>query len=316
MSDTESADICLACHVVIRNDSTAITCSECAFAYHAGNCAGVGEAALKAKPDIGKSWLCPTCKASKLRGSQNSGKAKQDTDADILARLANMNKKIGALLPLLNKIEELMTMKQTVQAIEENVKFLSDKYDNVIELVSAQQKEITELRERVETVESGASLQEIKELKKDINDLDQYSRRQNLEIHGMEHTEGENLLTKVNGIARKLEIPEITPRDVEAIHRLPCKPNKVPAVLVRFSSRTLKDQWNDKRSLLMTKVPGIRLFDNMSPQNKKLFWLAKTRATEKSYEFSWQRNGRIYVRKRAGELAIQIKTEDDLIKIT
>lgn len=146
--------------------------------------------------------------------------------------------------------------------------------------------------------------------------MDQYSRRQNLEIHGLEQAEDENLLNKINNIARKLNIPEVTTREVEAVHRLPSKPDKVPVVLVRFSSRVTKEKWMQQRALLRTKEPGLSFFDNLTARNKHLLWLAKVKAREHAYQFVWQRNGRVLVRKRQGGQVIQIKSEDDLSKIS
>lgn len=307
-------DICLACQKAITDDSLVLTCSECGFSYHAGNCSGVGEAAVKSKPEIDKTWLCPTCKASKLR-SQSSGKTKPEQGADVGAKLTIMNKRIALLLPLIDKIEDLLSVKETVKNIEKTVEFLSSKYDTLLTLVTTQGQEISELKERMQKVETETSIEEVKKLRRELNDLDQYSRRQNLEVHGIEKSEGENLLVKLNNVARKLNIPELTAKDVEAIHRLPAREENTPAIMVRFSSRTTKEQWTEQKTHLVTKVPGVRFLDNLTPLNKKLLWVTKSKALERSYKFVWQKNGRILVRKKEGDSAIQIRTEDDLAKM-
>lgn len=315
MSDEKSCDVCLSCHEAITADSVVITCSDCAFCYHAGNCSGVTEGALRAKPDKGKGWRCPTCKASRLRGGPASGKPKPEQEKDIAEKLSVMNHRIGALLPLLGKIDDLLSIKETVQNIEQTVQFLSSKYDELLTKADSQDKEIAELKARVQSLETSTSTAEVRELKREINDLDQYSRRQNLEIHGLEQAGDENLLNRINNIARKLNIPEVTTREVEAIHRLPSRPDKVSVVLVRFSSRVTKEKWMEQRALLRTKEPEIRFFDNLTARNKHLLWLVKSKAREHAYQFVWQKNGRVLVRKRQGEQVIQIKSEDDLSKI-
>ncbi|XP_077516752.1 uncharacterized protein LOC144127716 [Amblyomma americanum] len=182
-------------------------------------------------------------------------------------------------------------------------------------MVDSQKKDIDDLKERVEKIETQTATEEIKELKQQLNDLDQYNRRQNLEIHGLKQTDDENLLSKLNDIARELNIEEVTHRDIEAVHRLPSKPPKTPIVLVRFASRAVKEQWSERKALLRTKLPDLSFFDNMTSQNRKLLWLAKMRAKERSYQFAWQKNGRILVRKKQGEAAIHIKSEDDIMQI-
>lgn len=315
MSGDESLDVCLVCQEIITSDAAAITCTECAFSYHAGNCSGVAEATVRSKPDIGTTWLCATCKGAKLRSSQKSAKTKQEKEVDISDKLAVMNRRIAALLPLVSKMDELMTVKETVRNIEIAVENLSANYDTLLLTVDSQTKEIADLKARVEKVECSTPTQELKELKRELNDLDQYSRNRNLEIHGLELTEGENLLSKLNSIGRKLNIAEVTAREIEAIHRLPSKPDKVPVVLVRFESRYTKEKWAEQRPLLKIKEPGVRFFDNLTPYNKQLLWMAKTRALERSYQFTWQRNGKVLVKKKQGDRIIRIKSEDDLEQI-
>lgn len=315
MSDDESTDICLVCQESITADATAITCIECGFSYHVGNCSGVAVATVRSKPDIGTTWLCATCKGAKLKSGQKSGKSKQDKAVDISDKLAVMNRRIAALLPLVSKMNELMTIKETVRNIETAVENLSANYDTLLLTVDSQTKDIAELKARVEKVECSASTQELMELKKELNNLDQYSRNRNLEIHGLVHTEGENLLSKLNSIGRKLNIAEVTAREIEAIHRLPSKPDKVPIVLVRFESRYTKEKWAEQRPLLKIKEPDLRFFDNLTPYNKTLLWMAKTRALERSYQFAWQKNGKVLVKKKQGDRTIHIKSEDDLNKI-
>ncbi|KAH7970589.1 hypothetical protein HPB49_011480 [Dermacentor silvarum] len=303
MSDDASFDFCLSWHELFTKDSIVITCSECFFVYHAGTGSGVGVAAVKAKPDIGKTWLCPSCKTSRLRCRQNSRKPKAEYDIDIAAKLSVMNQRLGALLPLLSKVDELMSVKETVVSIEKSVQELSSRYDTLLTVVTSQGKAISELAAREEKVESGSSAEEVREL----NDLDQYSRRQNLEIHGIKPTEGENLLRELNNIARRLNVAEVTERHLDTVHRLPSKPDKAPVIIARFALGATKENWLEQRPQLKTL--------HLTLHNKRLLWLAKTKATEQSYKFVWQKNGRILVRKREGEQAIQIKTEADLAKI-
>ncbi|KAH7979634.1 hypothetical protein HPB49_010223 [Dermacentor silvarum] len=234
---------------------------------------------------------------------------------DSRAKLSVMNQRLGALLPLLSKVGELMSVKETVVSIEKSVQELSSRYDTLLTVVTSQGKAISELAAKVEKVESGSSAEEVRALKRELNDLDQYSRRQNLEIPGIKPTEGENLLRELNNIARRLNIAEVTERDLDTMHRLPSKLDKVPVIIARFALRATKENWLEQRPQLKAKLPGIHFFDKLTPHNKKLLWFAKTKATEQSYKFIWQKNGRILVRKREGKQAIQIKTEADLAKI-
>lgn len=73
----------------------------------------------------------------------------------------------------------------------------------------------------------------------------------------------------------------------------------------------------DGKKKLKLKEAGseVRFFDNLTAQNKRLLWLVRTRAKENDYQFAWQKDGKMFVRKRQGDRVIKIDTEDDLDKI-
>lgn len=153
------------------------------------------------------------------------------------------------------------------------------------------------------------------ELRQQINSLEQYSRRNNLEVHGLVEVENENLLQMINAIAQDLELPQSTKHDVEGLHRLPTKRGKTPAILVRFSSRVIKNHWMAKRQGMRQSKSTVYFLDNLMAQNKKLMWMMRAKDTEKQYDFAWHGHGKLFVRKRSGEPAIQISCYADLEKI-
>ncbi|KAH9383680.1 hypothetical protein HPB48_025446 [Haemaphysalis longicornis] len=123
------------------------------------------------------------------------------------------------------KLDALMTLHATVEKIEKLVKFLSDKYDDFNKAIVKQEKEIGDLRRRLEVVEKSHTASTVSKLQQEINELDQYSRRQNMEIHGLIPRVGENLLEELNEIASQLELPELREDDLDGLHRLPIKEN-------------------------------------------------------------------------------------------
>lgn len=83
-------------------------------------------------------------------------------------------------------------------------------------------------------------------------------------------------------------------------------------VLIRFTKRSTKTNWMAKRAGLKDNVYFV---DNLTALNKKLLWLAKSAAKEKSYEFVWTKEGKVYVRKEAGAKAVRTECEEDLNKL-
>ncbi|KAH8009599.1 hypothetical protein HPB51_018444 [Rhipicephalus microplus] len=108
--------------------------------------------------------------------------------------------------------------------MEQSVKHLSEQYDDVLIEMRKQSCEIATLKKRVEKAEAANDPLEIQKLRQHLNYLEQYSRRQNLEIHGIPHSQGEQLLGKLNNLAKQLNLAELTPANIDGLHRLPPKP--------------------------------------------------------------------------------------------
>lgn len=226
------------------------------------------------------------------------------------ATLEEINAKLSKMDVLETNLDALMTLHATVEKIEKSVKFLSDKYDDFNKTIVKQDKEIGDLRRRLAHTASTIS-----KLQQEINELDQYGRRQNMEIHGLIPHVGENLLVELKKIASQLELPELREDDLEGLHRLPIKENKDPVIIVRFLTRKLKASWFEKRQLLRQKLPELKFFDNLIATNRHLLWLAKGTAKEKNYMFAWASRGTVLVKKQPNGRIIKICCEDDLNKI-
>lgn len=311
MTDSSGAKTCLACDESLPVDGSLLICSDCGFSYHLGTCSGVPESTFKTKRDsFKKGWNCATCRTSKARGGHS-----KKQESEIGSQLAEINRKLMELLPLKEKVDALLAVKETVSKIESSVQLMSDKYDEVIAQLKTNAKDITNLKKRMDGLEASGGAQEIKNIRNELNELDQYSRRQNLDILGLPRTDGEDLLCKVNDLATKLHLPQLGTNDVEAIHRLPAKPDQCPTVIVRFVSRATRDMWLTKKTYLRESRSEVRLHENMTPRNKRLLWMARNKAAELQYRFVWFKNGKLFVRKFAGDRAIRIASEDDLAKI-
>lgn len=57
-----------------------------------------------------------------------------------------------------------------------------------------------------------------------------------LQFHGIPQTE-KDLLSKVNAIATKIQLPQLSGDDVDAIHRLPSQQDKIPDVICCFAKQ-------------------------------------------------------------------------------
>lgn len=100
-------------------------------------------------------------------------------------------------------------------------------------------------------------------LERRIRDLEQYSRKNNLEIKGVPFTQGEHCMTILQTIASKIDCL-ISATDVEVVHRVPSA-SDTNHLLVRFHARALKTDFIGKarKARLNTSDP---LFEQSTRQ--------------------------------------------------
>lgn len=77
-----------------------------------------------------------------------------------------------------------MDIKKTVDSIEVSMQEMSRKYVDVLAEMKAQSHDIFGLKKHVPKRKVTVKEREVEKLKQQGNELEQYSRRQNLQVHG------------------------------------------------------------------------------------------------------------------------------------
>lgn len=245
---------CIACLAEIVGDKKYLTCSVCQNGYHLDlSCAGVAETSFAGMGQAKREkWRCKTCRTQDNRGgSQSAATSSQNTPlhcqtgvstqlqsfGEKLDVLLAMKASVDTLLSLPAKVDELLTLKPTVERLEAHmlemetkVDGLSVKYNTVLEgttknesKIKEQEGEHDELRETV-----NRQAETIQHLRDEINNVEQYSRLSNLEIHGLPTLPGENLKQRITDLATELGLPNFDVKDILTAHRLRAKPGLVP----------------------------------------------------------------------------------------
>lgn len=122
-SGSENDGVCLNCNLKLEGDGKDIQCIECRFTYHLGNCSGVPKSKVKEKKkestSLRESWVCQTCRISKKRSKPSDLETNTSHDElDIHKKLAKIAQMLVVLCPLEKKVDELASVKETVQEIE------------------------------------------------------------------------------------------------------------------------------------------------------------------------------------------------------
>ncbi|KAM7283115.1 uncharacterized protein ISCGN_000270 [Ixodes scapularis] len=296
---------CKTCEKQFVSSDAKIACSDCDGNYHTGKCSGISDKTIKTKGEAYRlAWRCPACRRLKSCAQARDPTLSDDLEThDVRQMLRVINEKLDQLLPL----------REVVEGIEDSMQFWSEQYDELRERTEQNEKDIKDLKRRMEKLE--AQDVEVNQMQCEIDNLEWRSRRLNLEFHGIQVTEKENLLSKLNVLATQLELPQLSDMDVVSIHRLPSRKDKTPGVICRFARQADRDRWWESRKKLRDSNDTLFLLENLTRRSRSLLFETKAWAKRNNYKYAWHSNGRVLVRKSDGSRAVVISNIADLDKL-
>lgn len=237
-------------------------------------------------------------------------KGNKDCTSDVVSLFEDLKKQIF-------KTQE-ETMKKLLD-IEESQSFISRQYDDIIKKLD----KMTELEVKFKKCEADNENKNkvISELSARLSRMEQYSRKNMIEISNIAFTKEENPVQLAIKVASKFGVPLQT-NDIQAAHRLgrPIE-GKTPNMIVELASRPKRDQWltQRKRTVLNSEVTGkdkgkIFIYESMSPYFKELNFKVRNiiKESNKKY-FVWYKDYSILVRRDLPNFKpIKIKCSSDL----
>lgn len=209
---------------------------------------------------------------------------------------------------------------------------LSMCHDDVKDLklvIEEQKKEISKLVSSCDDLarENVSLKKHIGILEVRLDESEQYSRRNTIEIHGIPTEPNENVLEVVKKVGQSLNYP-IETNMVDACHRLRNNQNgnRPPGIIVkmvrRLDAEGLLARRRVKRNLntsdLGYNLPQsnpVYINESLSPSRRKLFLAARTIKNEKAYTYLWVRGGKIFMRKEDKMPVKVIGSAEDLEKL-
>lgn len=81
---------------------------------------------------------------------------------------------------------------------------------------------------------------ETDKVKQAVNELEWQSRRFNLEISSSPLSQIKDLMMKVNDVAARLAVAQLSATDVAGPHRVPSKPDMFSGIIIRFTREANK----------------------------------------------------------------------------
>ena len=266
--------------------------------------------------------------------TRNSSKAAQEAEDDSFVEKlwekleAKLNTWISSTLTEMVKTIVHDTISQTLNQLEKSQNFLSEKYDAFMEAFQCRGAEISNLRDKVREQE-----ELIKKLEKqqdqnncDIDQMEQYSRRECLEITGVPRQTGESTNRITQEISSLMGL-DLTENDISVSHRLPDTRKQHDRMIVKFTRRDTRDEIYRRRKALIGKtVKNLPSFANMSgnskihvnesltPYRKGLFSRIYAFKKKHAYKFIWTTNGRIKLRKCEDSTQHEFVTHEEFEK--
>lgn len=209
----------------------------------------------------------------------------------------------------LNAIEAMMerVLDRKLMQVKEDIKsdILSDispKIDEVNGKIFDLEQENSDLKKRVQALEKARQVEHdnIESAKARAIENDQYARRSNILIFGLEEKTDDDLIPQIKKtVEDKLKI-KLKKDDIEICHRMGQKAlNKIRPIVTKFRYRDTK--WDVMKARRSLKGTGITFSEDMVSELQNL-----QKALEKhpGVEASWAWNGKIMAKDLSGKVKI------------
>lgn len=298
------------CGVCLRSMKLAtaqISCNACKYSFHA-KCSRLSREDFDSYVSSGTPFLCDPCK-TKRRVSMRMDSA-----------LSSEELSLSAVRDLLIEVRDFLSSRieessgdlgRAVEALNVDVQELK------VEL-SAQSDKVNSLIYKVDALENdNKQLREINnQLSHRVDELEQYSRRNCLEIDGFPESPTEDVITSVLEVGRGLGL-KVQPDMIDVCHRIPRAPGRSGprSIIAKFVRRSDKNAFINARRVRrdfstrhMGRSDDCRVWvkECLSPVRRKLFGAAREFGKKHNFKFVWVKDGKVFIRKSEGSKIINV----------
>jgi hypothetical protein len=304
------------CNVCLKNikaNAVRLQCCDCAKEFH-GSCLKMSKADVECITAEGMVWRCQPCgvtrrKSLRFESDVQEGKLSLE---DIMKKILEIGEHQKSIEQSVNRSNELLSEK-----IDENTKYLKEQKVSLDQCL----KIIDEL-----ATENKILKRKVNEMEKRMDEMEQYSRLNALEIHGVPQQPNEDVVEVVKAVGRALDM-EVNDAMIDACHRLGNKPgpnNAPPGIIVKFVRRLDKEEFLRKRRVKsnlstrhmnMSMDRTVYVNEALTPARRRLLAAARQVRKDKNFRHLWVRGGKIFLRKEDGSTVIQVTCQADLDKI-
>lgn len=221
--------------------------------------------------------------------------------------------------------KEVSDLKASLEFSDTEMKKVKDSLDKAISANTALQKKLdkahNEIRKSAEKLID--QKYETDRLEDALDNLEQYTRKNSIEIHGIPDNLYSNAEEAVRKVAEAINV-SIEPSDIEICHKLK-RDKGIPPIIVKFTSHKTKSKlYRERTKLKRVKVsdifpsysltPEARIFihENLTPYRKSVVAEASKRRRNGTLHNLWTLDGKIYVKTSPDGNPIRIFCVEDL----
>ena len=223
--------------------------------------------------------------------------------------LHNDSHNLSALLHDTEQMEAGIVGSQSNVKLKETIGVILEK---VNEICTVNNKILAKIRSLQEN--NDKMYDELYEQKVDLTDLNQYGRRENVEICGiLESVSQDELQKHILDVTKTMGV-KVPPNGIHIVHRIGKSRNSRPRnVIVRFVNRqTAFSLLKNKRKLNNGRYKNYFITENLCPYNKKIFNKLYGLKQNKDIHSLWTYNGNIFVKIRENDDRQQVYHLDDI----
>lgn len=307
---------CGYCEETLQPEGNYVKCNGCENHYCFG--CSVRETTYRTMTEEKRmAWRCQ----HKCKGKSSS----TSTSKSVLQTLENVditsNNDPEIKVMIINLTKKIEGFETILRDVKDSQHFISNQYDTMLSEIKELKKQNQNLKDEIVGLKRKVSDRdaEIDELKIQINEMDQYNRRYNMEICGVQNAGKEDTMKILEKISEEIEVP-FNDQLIQAAHPLKqYNPNYPPTIMVQFTRKDVRDQWIAQGRKTYRNAPAgktkVYFNENLTVANRKLHRDARIKAKDKNFKFVWVKNGKVFVKKNEEASVIHIKSTKDLDKM-
>lgn len=304
------SDTCKVCDLSVVTRKAKIRCSSCERYVH-GSCANMTQDDIDFVSSEKEIWRCGSCQKehrASLRGNlpaDTSGVSNEDIMNALNEQIKHLERELG----------------KSVDACHERI-------GDLVKTIEQQSKALKEYEKKFDIIcEENANLRgKVKNLESRLEDLEQYSRVNCIEVNGKPENKNDSPLEMIKKVGNALDV-DIQEDMVDACHYLGAKQEgKNRGIIVKFVRRTTKEEILRKRKVKrnlntthigLTQSPSSVIYVNesLSPARRKILNAARAFRRDYGYTFVWVNNGKVFLRKNEGERAVAVTSLEQLTEL-